>query len=107
MLGTSSKEQMKSYFRRVAAVEGLRITNEKTLAGVLPWYTGECAVQSHAALVAELERGTHTKQCKVPWVERMSASLVQVNASAASPPGHHHGHAHSSVEPLSTWHWAA
>jgi len=104
MLGTGSKEQMKSYFRRVAAVEGFRITSEKTLSGVLPWYTGECAEQSHAALLAELERGTHAARCKHPWVERV-ASLVQTDASSAPAPSRHDGH--SSVEPLSTWHWAA
>lgn len=105
MLDTSNKDQMRSYFHRVAAVEGLRITNEKTLSGVLPWYTGECAVQSHAALVAELQRGTQAKQCKAPWVARVTASLAQINASVASP-SDHRAYAHSA-EPLSTWHWAA
>lgn len=103
MLATGSKDQMKAYFQRVAAVEGFRIISDKTLSGVLPWYTGECAVQSHAALLAELERGTHAKRCKARWVERV-VSLVQVNASATSPPL---AGEQRRAEPLSTWQWAA
>lgn len=107
LLDSGSKDQMRSYFHRVAAVEGYRITKDKVLEGVLPWYTGECAVQSHAALVAELERGTHAAQCKAPWVERVKASLLQTNASASNSLAFHHGHALTSTEPFSTWHWAA
>lgn len=97
------RELMRAYVRRVAKEEGLRITNEGALSGVLPYYTGECAKQSYSAIVRELHRGTEKAKCKDAWVEEVKhSSLLQTGS---------HPHAASkigteNVQPHTTWHWA-
>jgi len=101
-----NRELMRSYVRRVAKDEGLRITNEGSLSGALAYYTGECSTQSYAALVRELWRGTETAKCKQSWVETVKASSL---LQTSSHPHKSHSVASSITdqdEPDTTWRWA-
>jgi len=51
-----SRAAMESYIRRVVKSIGCRIADESKLQGVVPFYSGETAVQSYAALETETFR---------------------------------------------------
>merc|ERR1719487_77204 len=45
---------MEAYIRRIVSNTGCRVADESGLQGVVPFYSGEVAVQSYAALEAEI-----------------------------------------------------
>jgi len=54
--------QMETYVRRVADKLGLRVNDEGSLKGMIPYYSGIKAKQTYNDLVAELTRTAHTQE---------------------------------------------
>eukprot|EP00928_Gymnodinium_smaydae_P073478 TRINITY_DN56678_c0_g1_i1.p1 TRINITY_DN56678_c0_g1~~TRINITY_DN56678_c0_g1_i1.p1 ORF type:complete len:303 (-),score=49.10 TRINITY_DN56678_c0_g1_i1:169-1077(-) len=72
VLATSDKEAMEAFVRRVLEHEGLKVTNEGDLQGMLKFYNGECDSQSYDNLVKELRAAPHKNSaCGAPWLTKV------------------------------------
>lgn len=70
LAATKSQEEMMVFVHRVLKKEGLFVTSERHLQEMVSYYSGQCATQSYAALIAELRRGTESRtgDCGSSWV---------------------------------------
>jgi hypothetical protein len=57
-VANTGNAEMAAFVRRVASSLGLRITSESDLAGLVPYYSGQIAVQTYGALVQEVQQKT-------------------------------------------------
>jgi hypothetical protein len=75
---------MEAYIRRVVQNTGCRVADEAQLQGIIPYYSGERAVQSYAALEAEVYRactGTGTWLSSLYPSSALSTQDAQSSAS--------------------------
>lgn len=80
---SGSRVQMYHFVKRVLAQENLVAVNEGDLQGLLPYYSGECRVQSYRALVRELRAATEDTHCRAAWIRSAPESaLLEVAAHA-------------------------
>jgi len=73
---SGSRVQMYNFVKRVLAQENLVVENEGDLQGMLPYYSGECRVQSYHALVKELRAATEDTHCRSAWITSAPQSLL-------------------------------
>lgn len=68
-----SKAEMAMFVHRLLKEMKVRVKDEGGLQAILPYYDGECDVQSFGNLQAELDRGlARPDDCMGgPWLERM------------------------------------
>lgn len=67
LVASGNTEDMGVFARRVVVQEGLEILDEGALSGMLPYYSGECKVQSYADLVEEVHSATIADKCHGQW----------------------------------------
>jgi len=73
-----STEEMEVFVRRVIEGEGLVVTGEHHLQGMVPFYSGHCATQSLDLLVQEVHHGQERKnKCKPAWVASAAGDSQQ------------------------------
>lgn len=80
---SKSRVQMYSFVKRVLAQEDLVVINEGDLQGLLPYYDGECKIQSYNALVKELRAATEDTHCRAAWITSAPDSSLLEEAAQA------------------------